>query len=572
MIWNNADGLYIWPTILVVLFLLFMAAYSWYRRRVPGAIQFFIGCLITALWLSGSLMEHLAVDPPAKIVWMKFQALCYLPTITATTAFLLEYAAPGRWLTRRTVTLLSLPPLIFLALALTNHLHHHMWLGFTVSGPLISAQTGPAFWLFLVYGYGLSLLQVIIYLYLLQHWPYNRWPIVLMLVGHVVTRVLWLLNRFEILRSSLPLDTFLICYMYGMFAIALFVFRIFNPVALAHQAVIAQMRDGLLVLDSRGRVASLNPAAEAMLKAPKKRLWRRPVQDVFPVGVDLPGGLMSGAEQELEMRLGNGCTGADPTGIRDYRVKLTRLKDWRGFQAGSLLTLSDVTDQKLAQEKCIQQQRTLAVLRERELLARELHDSIAQVLSFAGLKIGAARQLMADGNLPSAGDQLTQLEEVMAEANADVRHYILDLHFAPLGEKSFFTTLQQYLEGFRQNYAVQVLLSIGDGATEGVFATDVQLQVFRIIQEALFNARKHGGASCVQLSFARLDGRVHIRIEDNGCGFDLQAAAGKSGHFGLQFMRERTALLGGVLRIQSAPGQGTCVELELPPMPGDAYA
>jgi len=193
-----------------------------------------------------------------------------------------------------------------------------------------------------------------------------------------------------------------------------------------------------------------------------------------------------------------------------------------------------------------------------------LHDSTAQVLSFASLRIATARKLISDGKPVSADDQLDRLETVLAEAHADVREHILNLRFAPSGEKPFYTALQQYLDSFRQNYAIQALLYIGDDVEVGALAPDAQLQLFRIIQEALSNARKHGGADCVQLSFEQIGDRLRVRIEDNGRGFDPSASGAKNGHFGIQFMRERAEQLGGVLCVCSAPGEGTRVEVETP--------
>ena len=90
------------------------------------------------------------------------------------------------------------------------------------------------------------------------------------------------------------------------------------------------------------------------------------------------------------------------------------------------------------------------------------------------------------------------------------------------------------------------------------------MQLFRILQEALSNARKHARTDRLQLSFTRQDTLVRIRIQDHGSGFDPQQAARKKGHYGLRFMRERAEQLGGTLRVDSAPGHGTRVTVDLP--------
>jgi signal transduction histidine kinase len=257
--------------------------------------------------------------------------------------------------------------------------------------------------------------------------------------------------------------------------------------------------------------------------------------------------------------------------VRHYAPALSTLTDFRGLPVGHLLMLRDVTEQRCADAEQMELQRVQATLRERERLARELHDSIGQVFGFANLKLGAARKLMADGKLAKADDHLATLEHIVAGAHGDLREYILNLRVGPAEERPFLAALRQYIDGYCQNYGIQVDLSVGAGIDDGVFSMEAQMQLFRILQEALSNARKHAQADCVWLSFERAEGpAIRMRIRDHGQGFDpLQAGwAGTpetpDGHFGLRFMRERAEQLGGALRIEAAPGQGTCVEVEVP--------
>jgi hypothetical protein len=132
-----ANSAYLLPQFLTILFLLFLCVYSWRRRSVPGALPFAIASLFAALWVAGSFMEYAVLDPNTKIFWAKVQAASQLPTITALTCFALEYAWPGRWLTRRNLILLSIAPLLFLILLLTNDFHHLLWHGFVYDAIVI---------------------------------------------------------------------------------------------------------------------------------------------------------------------------------------------------------------------------------------------------------------------------------------------------------------------------------------------------------------------------------------------------------------------------------------------------
>jgi len=556
MTWNYAYTPYIWPSLLTVLLLVALAVYSTRRRSEPGALPFAFGCLFAALWAAGSVMEYAAVDVARKIFWAKFEATCQLPIVIAVTCFILEYTWPGRWLTRRNLALLSIAPLLSLALILTNDLHHLAWRSFGFDGSVLP-RLGPGGWIIVASAYGLASVNIIVFVWLFLRSPPHRWPVAVMLTGLVGGRTIYLLEKAYILHADLPLDVLGMALEFLMYAIALFGFRILDPIPLARKTAIEQLRAGTLVLDPQGRVASLNPAAEQILGAPAGRLRGRPIRELLPAYSDGP--LADPGGTEIELSLGTGQE------ARHYALTISLLNDWRGLEAGRLLLLRDVTEQKQAQAQIIEQQRALATLNERERMARELHDSLGQVLGYAGFQVEAAAKLARDGQGAVAATQLDRLASVIRDAHADVREYILNLRTAPSLQQPFFAVLQQYLEGFTNNYGIQTHLTIGPGLGEEPFGPDVQLQVFRILQEALSNTRKHSQARNVQIAFAAGGGRVCMTIQDDGSGFAPEdGVMTGSQHFGLQFMQERAGQLGGSLQVQSAPGAGTRVVLEVP--------
>jgi len=532
-----------------------LSTYSARRRNVPGATSLMIASLFAAAWAVGSLLEAAAVELGTKIFWFKFQAVVQLPMIVATTCFVLEYAWPGRWLTRRNLALLFFPALVGIVMVLTDDRYHLAWRGFVVEGS-VQPQLGPGSWLSAVYFLGiLGALNLIVFGWLFLRSPQQRWPVVLMLVGQLVGRMLFLLERIYLLRSVPPLDLLGMSFEFLMYAIALFGFRIFDPISLARRTAIEQLHSGMLVLDTQGKIVSLNPAAAAILGLPAKRLLGRSIQELLPASFDLVRDLQTTVQAEISL--------GDGPEIRSYQLEASALNDWRGLAVGRLLLLHDITDQKRAQAQLVEHQRALAMLNEREQLARELHDSLGQVLGYTTLRMEATRKLIADGKLASADDHLVQMEHIVADAHADVREYILDLRTAPTDQQPFFSTLQYYLDGFLKNYGIRVDLSTGAGVKDMILSPDAQMQLFRIIQEAFSNARKHAQTDCVQLSFEIIDGKLRIRIQDNGRGFDPTQTAGE-GHFGLRFMRERAESLGGRLQVDSSPGEGVCIEVEIP--------
>ena len=536
--------------LLVTFLLLGLCAYSWRRRSVPGALPFAAGSLFAAMWVAGSFMEYAALDVTEKIFWVKVQAACQLPAVTAIACFVLEYAWPGRWLTRRSVILLSIAPLLFLLLILTNDLHHLVWRGFAYDGVIIPLR-GPANWIFVIYGLLLSFLEIIVFVWLFMRSPPHRWPVAIMVTGQIGARVVYMLEATRVIQSDLPLDVIVITYLFLSYAIALFAFRLFDPIALATRRVIEQLREGMLVLDPLGRVAGLNSVAQTFLEIPAKRALKQPIEELLPVYAAEREG-----PTEISLR--------KEQGTRCYEMENLALNDWRGVEVGRLLLLRDVTEQKKFQAQIVEQQRALATLQERERLARELHDSTGQILSYVNMQTQAIRKLLRNGRAAEAETQLGRLTAVTAEAHADIRESILSLKTGSGSPVEFPCALKDYLDTYSNNFGIHTELALLDDLSAQDFAPDTTVQLLRVVGEALANARKHSRAACVQVSLAREDQYARIIIADDGCGFDSnQLAAGES-HFGLAFMHERMAQVGGDMEIDSRSGGGTRVALRVP--------
>ncbi len=158
------------------------------------------------------------------------------------------------------------------------------------------------------------------------------------------------------------------------------------------------------------------------------------------------------------------------------------------------------------------------------------------------------------------------LADMTIAAETDVREYLLGAKTAFSASLPFFPALRQYAERFSQQYRLQVELSVPPELETSGLAPAVEMQLLRITQEALSNARKHAHATDAQIIFTTVNRHVQITIRDNGQGFDPDELARHDGGYGLRCMRERAEGLGGTLRVESAPGEGTCVRVEMPMM------
>jgi len=315
----------------------------------------------------------------------------------------------------------------------------------------------------------------------------------------------------------------------------------------------------MLVLDMQGHIVEINPAATEILDQPPAVLCGRAVADILPsdAGLEIqPGKIVL---KKYEISLGSGDT------ARYYSLGLTHLSDKRGEALGYLLLLHDTTVQRRSQNLLMEQQRVVATLQERERLARELHDSIGQVLAFISMQAQSAQKWAVAGNIGKAEPILNRLAEVAQEAHADVRESILSLRTGMAAEWTFLHALRKYLDHYMASFGIDIELQLPEQLSEDAFNPDVGVQVMRVIQEALTNASKHGGAQRVKVQFMQEDGHINISIADDGSGFNpasLNPEAGK--HFGLMFMRERMAQIGGSVIIESQPGSGTTVVLDVP--------
>ncbi|HYI15049.1 MAG TPA: GAF domain-containing sensor histidine kinase [Thermomicrobiales bacterium] len=210
----------------------------------------------------------------------------------------------------------------------------------------------------------------------------------------------------------------------------------------------------------------------------------------------------------------------------------------------------------------------LAMAEERERIAREIHDSVAQVLGYVNTKAQAAEELIRADQPEKAATQIGQLGAAARDAYADVREHILGLRTVSTGERDFLATLHEYLTRWREQSGVVATLVTEPDEFAPRLSDAAELQMLRIIQEGLSNVRKHAGATVVTVHLIADDGWIEARIEDNGSGFDPTATRSADyPRFGLSTMRERAESVGGTLEIESAAGRGTRIVARMPKEP-----
>jgi len=201
-----------------------------------------------------------------------------------------------------------------------------------------------------------------------------------------------------------------------------------------------------------------------------------------------------------------------------------------------------------------------AVLEERQRIARDLHDSVIQSLYSVTLHAEAATRLLAAGDLATVAAYLHQLQGTAQEALDEMRLLVFELRPLALEQEGLVAALQARLNAVEGRANLETHLTAEE---IGRLPNFVEQAFYRIAQEALNNGLKHARARHIRVYLRQRQGSVILEIHDDGVGFDL-ATSRETGGLGLRGIAERVAQLGGTLSLQSAPGAGTQLRVEIP--------
>ena len=199
---------------------------------------------------------------------------------------------------------------------------------------------------------------------------------------------------------------------------------------------------------------------------------------------------------------------------------------------------------------------------ERRRLARELHDGPAQVIANAILELEHVERLL-EVDVALARYEIARLKSSLQAGLDDLRRSIFELRAVGLAERGLAALLADAAAAFQQATGVRVEHDLG--AIPRDLSLAVQTTVYRVVQEALQNVRKHARAKTVHIRSTLSEGRLVIAVADDGRGFRCSSlTVPTSGNLGLVGMRERAELVGGTLDVRSRPGRGTTIVLTVP--------
>lgn len=329
--------------------------------------------------------------------------------------------------------------------------------------------------------------------------------------------------------------------------------------------------DAILVVNCEGRLLRVNRQAERMFGYLREALRGQHIKTLLPDRF---------REQHAEHCAGYFSepgihpmgTGSEIYGRRKdghefpVDVMLSHLETNEGIVA--LSVVRDITRHKEADEALREYAQRLQTLShrlvevqeaERRHLALELHDEIGQLLTGLKLSLEMGMRSSVDGAKANLGKAQALANDLMTR----VRQMSLDLRPTMLDDLGLIPALLWHFDRYSDLTHVQVVFR-HIGLEGRRFAPDVETTAYRLVQEALTNVARHAGASEVTVRLWADQEMLNAQIEDRGAGFDPEAALAINASSGLSGMRERAGLLGGQLTVESVPGEGTCVTVELP--------
>jgi PAS domain S-box-containing protein len=234
-----------------------------------------------------------------------------------------------------------------------------------------------------------------------------------------------------------------------------------------------------------------------------------------------------------------------------------------------LIIVQNVTEKlsrQAAEQRAVIQRlvldRTLHVQEEeRRRIARELHDEAGQLLT--SLLVGL-RTLTDSRRLTDARKQAKAMREIASSAIEELSRLARGLHSSVLDDLGLEAAVRRYTEDFTATHQVECALDLGEDCTSSL-SRDAQMNIYRIVQEALTNVARHSQATRVSVSLQEHGSELLIAIEDNGSGLPATpSSADLSQHLGIESMRQRAAILGGELQLVSEPQRGLKVLVRLP--------
>jgi PAS domain S-box-containing protein len=591
------------PSIVGGIVSLALAILAYRRRSIPGATYFLALMLGAIIWSLANIFENLNAGLDGKVFWSKVSYIGVVTVITSWALFVLNHTGRAKWITRRTVALLCIEPVLLVAFVWTNEWHGLIWktmeLQYLGSYTAEVVSHGIVFWIHAVYGYLVLLGSTILLFRALFRSPeIYQGQLVALLIG---TLAPWIGNGVFLLGLS-PIDLTPLAFSITGLALAwgLFRFQLLDIVPVARDLVMESINDGVLVLDAQYRIVDLNAAVRRLIGEERsKGIIGQPTDKVF---ARLHNQVIEklDAESVIEITIGEGAA------ERYFEIRVSPLLDRVKRLTGRVVILHEITDHKRIEAQMRAQNETLTKTNQDLQLARNRAEEATRLKSqfLATMShelrtplnaiIGYSDIVLAGMTGELTAEQRNYQERILANADhlLGLINDILDLSKVeagrmemsrrPFSVANWLRDVEFQTRGLAEKKKLSLEVSLDPQLPASILGDAARLKQIAI--NLLSNAVKFTEEGCVRLDTRKGDADTWtFAVSDTGMGIPLhmqdvifdefrqvdgtsRRSHGGTG-LGLAIVRKFVMTMGGSVRVNSEMGKGSTFTVTLPLMP-----
>lgn len=337
-----------------------------------------------------------------------------------------------------------------------------------------------------------------------------------------------------------------------LFYIAIFKFHFLVLIPLARNEIFENISEGVIITDGDGVILEHNLNALLIFGKNKRIPSGSVIQTEFP--------LLDAAAADSESGTAEKTIEHDGKVI-EYTV--SKIRNSSGMIRGCVYMIRDVTELQLARQKILEAQKESAVRAEQARVARDLHDNIGQILSFAKIQSQAAMRQIQNGKNDAAVEYLKTLQGAVEKSYSDLRAYIFNLRQPQLLKKRLPALLREFVNDARKSLSCRITLSLPKKIPAFFDSPEVKANLLSWTREAVNNAAKHSECSVISVSLKLNEGGgSEYSVRDDGNGISgVKAKGRRTKSSGMKILQERARFMGGEFKIESAVGQGTLVKI-----------
>ena len=509
MIWQYTP--YTIPLIVAASVSVVSAGYIWrHHYCTPAAKTLSLILLVGSGFLLNYTLRLSSVNLSTKVFWFKVELLPVVIVPVAWLVFTLQYTGREKWVTRRSLLVLSGVPVTTLLMIFTNEYHNLYWAQLVLEPEgnllLLKYFHGPWFWIHSGYSQILVLCGICLLVHMLiRAHQFYRWQITLLLLGVILLQlnsVLSLSGLFPmrfLFATAVLFPTASLAWVLGIFR-----FRLAEVVPMARKTVIESMSDSVIVLDAENRILDVNPPAQQLMSSAASTVIGKSVEHVWPEWSEQME-LSDTAEVVREIVLNSNNE------HHTYDMRISPLIGWGGHTMSRVVVLRDITERKRAEEKI------KTSLQEKEVLLREVHHRVKNNIQIISSLLRLQMQYIEDKT------SIEMIKECQNRIKSMALIHEKLYQSENLANINFGEYIEALVQGLVRSYGVSAAriaakIEVGDISLDIDTAIPCGLIINELVSNALKHAFPNGRKGEIIVALRSVNEHIELTVSDNGVG------------------------------------------------------